>query len=160
MSKPEKRPITLPRTGKVTVNKSSQSKRADKELMRDDDGAELSAQDINNFVREIAGGNPNDVEIIPLDNVDLDGQFPFPFGNSGKTGGVRNQIQDMIAHGVNGDRRLSIVLQEASKLGHSKTRPVCLLAVLNGGYSPSSKYWGTAYAKLVHKPAQIKDKAA
>jgi len=135
-----------PSTTKVKVHKYTEPQKKGAELVRTD--KEISAEDILSFVREAAGGNPNNVEIVPLDNVDLEGKYPFPFGNGGKENGVRNLIQNMIAYGVDGDRTLGVVLQAAGKLNHSKTKPVCLLATLNGGYSPSSKYWGTSYVKL------------
>ncbi len=110
---------------------------------------ELSYDDIWNFVQTQAGGNEANVKIVPLDNVDLGSDSPVPFGYGGRTGGVRQQIQDWMLRGVEGDLTLKTVLNKAAPLGHSRKKPVCLHALLHGGYSPSSKYWMTPYVKLV-----------
>ena len=110
---------------------------------------ELTYDDIWNFVQTKAGGNEANVKIVPLDNVDLKSDAPVPFGYGGKTGGVRQQIQDWMLRGVEGDATLKAVLNKAAPLGHSRKKPVCLHALLHGGYSPSSKYWRTPYVKLV-----------
>ena len=110
---------------------------------------ELTYDEIWAFVQTKAGGNEANVKIVPLDNVDLKSDAPVPFGYGGKTGGVRQQIQDWMLRGVEGDATLKAVLNKAAPLGHSRKKPVCLHALLHGGYSPSSKYWMTPYVKLV-----------
>ena len=110
---------------------------------------ELSYDDIWNFVQTQAGGNEANVKIVPLDNVDLGSDSPVPFGYGGRTGGVRQQIQNWMLRGVDGDLTLKTVLNKAAPLGHSRKKPVCLHALWHGGYSPSSKYWMTPYVKLV-----------
>ena len=101
------------------------------------------------IVQEHAGGNEANVKIVPLDNVDLASATPVPFGYGGKTGGVRQVIQDWMLKGVDGDLSLKAVLNKAAPLGHSRKKPVCLHALMHGGYSPSSKYWMTPFVKLV-----------
>ena len=113
------------------------------------DGNTLDYPDITKFIAEQAGGNEANVQIVCLPNVDKTGSEPLPFGYGGSKGGVRQQIQDWMIFGVDGDTSLKTVLGKAAKLGHSKKRPNCVLAAMNGGYSPSSKYWGTPYIKLV-----------
>ena len=110
---------------------------------------ELSYDDIWHFVQTQAGGNEANVKIVPLDNVDFGSDSPVPFGYGGRTGGVRQQIQNWMLRGVDGDLTLKTVLNKAAPLGHSRKKPVCLHALLHGGYSPSSKYWMTPYVKLV-----------
>lgn len=112
-------------------------------------GEELSYGDIWKFVQEHAGGNEANVKIVPLDNVDLASTTPVPFGYGGRAGGVRQTIQDWMLRGVDGDRSLKAALNKAAPLGHSRKKPVCLHALMHGGYSPSSKYWGTPFVKLV-----------
>jgi hypothetical protein len=51
--------------------------------------------------------------------------------------------------GVDGDNSLKAALNKAAPLGHSRKKPVCLHALMHGGYSSSSKYWMTPYVKLV-----------
>jgi hypothetical protein len=135
-------------TAKKTSPKSATKKVVKSvELMVTDQ--ELTYDDIWNFVQTKAGGNEANVKIVPLDNVDLKSDAPVPFGYGGKTGGVRQQIQDWMLRGVEGDATLKTVLNKAAPLGHSRKKPVCLHALLHGGYSPSSKYWMTPYVKLV-----------
>ena len=135
-------------TAKKTSPKSATKKVVKSvELMVTDQ--ELTYDDIWNFVQTKAGGNEANVKIVPLDNVDLKSDAPVPFGYGGKTGGVRQQIQDWMLRGVDGDATLKAVLNKAAPLGHSRKKPVCLHALLHGGYSPSSKYWMTPYVKLV-----------
>lgn len=112
-------------------------------------GEELTYDAIWKFVQENAGGNEANVKIVPLDNVDLTSDQPVPFGYGGRTGGVRQQIQDWMLKGVDGDMSLKAVLNKAAPLGHSRKKPVCLHALMHGGYSPSSKYWMTPFVKLV-----------
>ena len=112
-------------------------------------GEELTYDAIWKFVQENAGGNEANVKIVPLDNVDLTSAQPVPFGYGGRTGGVRQQIQDWMLKGVDGDMSLKAVLNKAAPLGHSRKKPVCLHALMHGGYSPSSKYWMTPFVKLV-----------
>ena len=114
-------------------------------------GKELSYLDITTFIKTHAGGNEANVHIVPLPNVDLKGDKPVPFGYGGKPDGVRRTIQDWMLKGYKGDTSLKTILARATKLGHSASKPVCLHALLHGGYSPSSKYWMTPYAKLVVK---------
>ena len=135
-------------TAKKTTPKSATKKVVKSvELMVTDQ--ELTYDDIWNFVQTKAGGNEANVKIVPLDNVDLKSDAPVPFGYGGTTGGVRQQIQDWMLRGVEGDATLKAVLNKAAPLGHSRKKPVCLHALLHGGYSPSSKYWMTPYVKLV-----------
>ena len=110
---------------------------------------ELTYDDIWHFVQTQAGGNEANVKIVALDNVDLASDSPVPFGYGGKAGGVRQIIQDLMLRGVDGDVTLKTVLNKAAPLGHSRKKPVCLHALLHGGYSPSSKYWMTPFVKLV-----------
>ena len=46
------------------------------------------------------------------------------------------------------DHRLSSFLNEAKKYGMSGRRCTDLVAALNGGYSATSKSWGTPFVKL------------
>ena len=135
-------------TAKKTSPKSATKKVVKSvELMVTDQ--ELTYDDIWNFVQTKAGGNEANVKIVPLDNVDLKSDAPVPFGYGGRAGGVRQQIQDWMLRGVEGDLTLKTVLNKAAPLGHSRKKPVCLHALLHGGYYPSSKYWMTPYVKLV-----------
>jgi hypothetical protein len=110
---------------------------------------EITYGQIWQFVQEHAGGNEANVKIVPLENCDMDSASPVPFGYGGRAGGVRQTIQDWMLRGVDGDTSLKAVLNKAAPLGHSRKKPVCLHALMHGGYSPSSKYWMTPFVKLV-----------
>ena len=135
-------------TAKKTSPKSA-SKKVVKSVELVVTDQELTYDDIWHFVQTQAGGNEANVKIVPLDNVDLASDSPVPFGYGGKAGGVRQIIQDLMLRGVDGDVTLKTVLNKAAPLGHSRKKPVCLHALLHGGYSPSSKYWMTPFVKLV-----------
>jgi hypothetical protein len=135
-------------TAKKTSPKSA-SKKVVKSVELVVTDQELTYDDIWHFVQTQAGGNEANVKIVPLDNVDLKSDAPVPFGYGGKAGGVRQIIQDLMLRGVDGDVTLKTVLNKAAPLGHSRKKPVCLHALLHGGYSPSSKYWMTPFVKLV-----------
>jgi len=110
---------------------------------------EITYAEIWSFIQEHAGGNEANVKIVPLDNVDTESAVPVPFGYGGRPGGVRQKIQDWMLKGIDGDTSLKASLNKAAPLGHSRKKPVCLHALMHGGYSPSSKYWMTPYVKLV-----------
>lgn len=137
------------------INLNTKAKKVDKpkvaikkaELVVTD--KEISFEEIWQFVQEKAGGNEANVHIVPLSNVDLKGDKPVPFGYGGKVGGVRQLIQDGMLKGIDGDMSLKTILNTFAKKGHSRKKPVCLHALMHGGYCSSSKYWMTPYIKLV-----------
>ena len=135
-------------TAKKSVKKSTATTAVKEKVLVVTD-KEISYDEIWQFVQEHAGGNEANVHIVPLDNVDFTSREPVPFGYGGKTGGVRQVIQDWMLKGVDGDLSLKAVLNKAAPLGHSRKKPVCLHALMHGGYSPSSKYWMTPFVKLV-----------
>ena len=119
-------------------------------------GADITYADIWAFVNKQAGGNLHNVQVVPLSNVQLNQAQPVPFGYGGRSGGVRQQIQNWLLQGVNGNNSLAAILNAAAPLGHSRKKPVCLMAMLQGGYSPSSSTWGTPYVQLVVQPQPTK----
>ena len=139
-------PNTIKASSKKIVKTVTKRKIADSayfaELLLN--GEELTYEDITVFVKEKAGGNENNVEIQCL----VPNPEDVPFGWGGKKGGVRHFLQSSFLTGINGDKRLGFILNQCARLGHSRKKPNVLLALLNGGYSPSSKYWGTPYVKL------------
>ncbi|QDP65015.1 MAG: hypothetical protein Unbinned4834contig1000_51 [Prokaryotic dsDNA virus sp.] len=104
------------------------------------------------WVNTNAAGNLHNVQVVPLSNVQAGTAQPVPFGYNGKAGGVRATIQNWLLQGVNGNTSLHAILAAAKPLGHSSKKPVCLAALLQGGYSSSSATWGTPYVKLVVQP--------
>ena len=117
-------------------------------------GKPLTYACIWQFVNTHAQGQLANVQVVPLPNVKKGNAVPVPFGYNGKTNGVRATIQNWFLFGVKGAKQnnAGVAQAHAKKLGHSPKRPICLLALLNGGYSPSSATWGTSFVKLVVKP--------
>jgi len=132
--------------------KISTTKKATNVATLQNEGAPLTYAQIWQFVNTHAAGNLHNVQVVPLPNVKLGDAQPVPFGFTGKTGGVRATIQNWLLNGVKGNNSLAAILNAAKPLGHSTKSPNCLLAMLNGGYSPSSATWGTGYVKLVVQP--------
>ena len=130
----------------VVINKKATTK----ELIVS--GNEITYDQIDAFVKANAGGNEANVLVEPLPNVDFKSKTPVPFGYGGKSGGVRDTLQNWILNGAGGDRTLKTILTKCRTLGLSRRKPVCLWALMHGGYSRSSKYWLTPYVKLVVKP--------
>lgn len=132
--------------------KTSTTKKATNVATLQNEGTQLTYAQIWQFVNTHAAGNLHNVQVVPLTNVKLGDAQPVPFGFTGKTGGVRATIQTWLLNGVKGNNSLAAILNAAKPLGHSTKSPNCLLALLNGGYSPSSATWGTGYVKLVVQP--------
>lgn len=109
---------------------------------------EISGKQVWDFINTKAGGNPNNVVVVPLGNVNVDDDKPTPFGYT-RQGGTRALFHDFHVKGVDGDFRLGNMLDKMRKAdGHSKQRMICTVALLNGGYSPSSAVWGTPFISL------------
>ena len=98
--------------GKATQNATVATKQA--ELVG---GAEITYADIWAFVNTQAGGNLHNVAVVPLDNVQLDQAQPVPFGYGGRAGGVRQQIQDWLLFGVDGNDGLFMRFNDECKQG-------------------------------------------
>lgn len=116
-------------------------------------GEPVTAAQLWAFVNTKAGGNYSAVQIVPLANVNPNAASPIPFTNMQKQGN-RAAIFWAIVKGVpvpNGkpSRTLASYLAHSLKHGASSKNPLDLLAALNGGFSTSSKTWGTPYVKLV-----------
>ena len=117
-------------------------------------GKPLTYACIWQFVNTHAQGQLANVQVVPLPNVKTGTAIPVPFCYNGKPNGVRATIQNWFLFGVKGAKQnnAGVAQAHAKKLGHSTKRPICLLALLNGGYSPSSATWGTSFVKLVVSP--------
>ena len=117
-------------------------------------GKPLTYDCIWQFVNTHAQGQLANVQVVPLTNVKTGNAIPVPFGYNGKVNGVRATIQNWLLFGVKNAKQNNahVALTHAKPLGHSYKSPICLLALLNGGYSPSSATWGTSFVKLVVSP--------
>ena len=117
-------------------------------------GKPLTYACIWQYVNTHAQGQLANVQVVPLTNVKTGNAIPVPFGYNGKVNGVRATIQNWLLFGVKNAKQNNahVALTHAKPLGHSYKSPICLLALLNGGYSPSSATWGTSFVKLVVSP--------
>ena len=137
-----------------TVTATAQKATTTTATLQITNGKPLTYACIWQFVNTHAQGQLANVQVVPLPNVKTGNALPVPFGYNGKTNGVRATIQNWLLFGVKGAKQNNahVALTNAKPLGHSYKSPICLLALLNGGYSPSSATWGTSFVKLVVKP--------
>ena len=134
---------------------------------------------VNQWLATHAGGNPNNVAIVPCNGVSFGsftmgkggkapcktmggymvGATPNPATPSGLQSlyGVR---QTMLWHALNGQLTLGAWLNACKSKGalgipsggQSAVKPIVLLALLNGGFSRSASTWGVPQVQLVVKP--------
>lgn len=155
-------------TQKVNTVKTTTVK---KPVVLKNTGTQLSYKCITNFINNSANGNLNNIMVAPLANVKLGSVAPVPFGYTGKPNGVRAIIQNAMLYGVpancninnpqalfgtpqinkTNNNSLMAILNFAKPFGHSAKSPICLLALLNGGYSTSQNTFGTGYIQLIVK---------
>ena len=137
-----------------TVTATAQQATTTTATLQVTNGKPLTYKCIWDFVNTHAQGQLANVQVVPLSNVKTGDAVPVPFGYNGKVGGVRATIQNWLLFGVKDAKQNNahVALTHAKPLGHSYKSPICLLALLNGGYSPSSATWGTSFVKLVVKP--------
>ena len=137
-----------------TVTATAQKATTTTATLQITNGKPLTYACIWQFVNTHAQGQLANVQVVPLPNVKKGNAVPVPVGYNGKTNGVRATIQNWLLFGVKGAKQNNahVALTNAKPLGHSYKSPICLLALLNGGYSPSSATWGTSFVKLVVKP--------
>ena len=137
-----------------TVTATAQKATTTTATLQVTNGKPLTYKCIWDFVNTHAQGQLANAQVVPLSNVKTGDAVPVPFGYNGKVGGVRATIQNWLLFGVKDAKQNNahVALTHAKPLGHSYKSPICLLALLNGGYSPSSATWGTSFVKLVVKP--------
>ena len=110
------------------------------------------------------------VKVLPTTNI-TNNQFTAIGNKGGKgkvasnLGGVRKAVQNWCIFGITPQHaktyggfnitktsfNLLHILGSATKWGHTKTNPTCVLALLNGGYSQSAKSWGTSFIQITNK---------
>ena len=125
---------------------------------------------VKTFINTKAGGNPNNVIIQPCKGVNF---ASFTMGKGGKApcktlGGFNAQQygvrQTMLWHALNGQLTLGQWLNACNREGalgipgggQSATKPIVLLALLNGGFSRNANTWGVPQVQLVVKPQTVK----
>ena len=121
---------------------------------------------LQQWLATYANGNPNNVAIVPVNGATFNS---FTMGKGGKAPctklggfnatqyGVR---QTMLWHALNGQLNLGAWLNACKSKGalgipsggQSATKPIVLLALLNGGFSRSAATWGRPQIQLVLQP--------
>jgi hypothetical protein len=121
--------------------------------------AEVTVQSLRAWINANAGGDWSKVKIVKQENIVADYQKaglkgPVPFGYNGNPVGTRALLQNHLLESKTVAEHWTWC-KSGPKAGvgtvkqHTPNNPVCLLALLNGGYSPSSKTWGQAFIHLV-----------
>lgn len=120
--------------------------------------APVTTQSLRAWVNANAGGNWANVKIVKQASVQANWQTqglkgPVPFGYNGKPNGTRALLQNhLLTVATVGAHWAWCKTGPSAGIGtvaqHTANNPVCLLALLNGGYSPSSATWGQAFVHL------------
>ena len=119
--------------------------------------APVTVHSLRAWVNTNAGGNWANVQIVAQPNVVADYaaaglKGPVPFGYNGNPNGTRAVLQNHVlasqtvaAHWAwcKTQKGIGTIAQ------HTPNNPVCLLALLNGGYSASQSTYGTPFVHLV-----------
>jgi hypothetical protein len=108
---------------------------------------------VQHFINSQCGGNPALCAIAPLDNIKAGDLVPFLRKANGGRATIVNALLWGFANGHSGPVNLAGVYQHFKTKGLAVQGRADLLAVLNGGFSASSKTWGQPFAKLVVVPA-------
>jgi hypothetical protein len=104
---------------------------------------------LNQFFNTMCGGNPAFAGIEALPNLPANSLPPFLRKASGGRATIVNALLWGFANGHTGPVNVAAAY---SHFGQAKLAPqgyADLLALLNGGFSASSKTWGQPFAKLV-----------
>lgn len=114
-------------------------------------GKPVTAAALWAWVQANAGGNPANVRIVPLDNVVRTAPRPLPFAAMDKAG-KRSSILWALVNGTPGkdgkSDKLDAFKAYAIAHGASGHKLDDLLAAMNGGFSASSKSYGTGFVRL------------
>lgn len=115
----------------------------------------VTESQVQHFLNTQCGGNPALCGIAPLDNIAAGQLVPFLRKATGGRADVINALLWGFANGHSGPVNLAGVYQHFKAKGLAVQGRVDLLALLNGGFSATSKTWGQPFAKLVVLPAPV-----
>lgn len=118
----------------------------------------VTPQSLRAWVNQHCGGNWSRAGIVVRDNVVKDWKAqglkgPVPVGYNGNPDGTRALLQNHIFASANvAEHWVWCKSGPKASIGtvktHTANHPICLVALLNGGYSPSAKTWGQAFIHL------------
>ena len=131
------------------------------ELPEDQQKFGVTADHIDAFVQEKAGGNPNNVGVRLVATVDPKAEQPLPYEAKttlyDKDGQPKNTLRGKVVWQLINSATQPITLQDVDNChGSIKARKFhALLDALNGGQSPAKKAtWGNAFVELFVIPAK------
>lgn len=108
---------------------------------------------VQQFINSQCGGNPALCGIVALPNITQGQAVPFLRKASGGRASIINALLWGFANGHTGPVPVAGAYQYFKAKGLAVQGYADLLALLNGGFSASSKTWGQPFAKLVVLPA-------
>jgi hypothetical protein len=108
---------------------------------------------VQQFINTQCGGNPALCGIVALPNIAAGQQVPFLRKATGGRAAIINALLWGFANGHSGPVPLAGAYQHFKVKGLATQGYLDLLALLNGGFSATSKTWGQPFAKLVALPA-------
>jgi hypothetical protein len=110
---------------------------------------------IQQFINTQCGGNPAMCGIVALENIQPGQLVPFLRKANGGRATIVNSLLWGFANGHNGPVPVAGAYQHFKSKGLAVQGYTDLRALLNGGFSASSKTWGQPFAKLVVLPSQV-----
>lgn len=116
----------------------------------------VTESQVQQFINTQCGGNPALCGIAALDNIQSGQLVPFLRKASGGRATIVNALLWGFANGHSGPVNLAGAYQHFKVKGLAVQGRLDLLALLNGGFSATSKTWGQPFAKLVVLPQASK----
>jgi len=112
----------------------------------------VTQQQLQHFINSQCGGNPALVGIAPLPNMVAGAPVPFLRKATGARASIVNALLWGFAQGHSGPVNMGAAYQHFKAKGYATQGNLDVLALLNGGFSASSKTWGQPVAQLVVLP--------
>ena len=111
---------------------------------------------VQHFINTQCGGNPALCGITPLPNAVPGAPVPFLRKGTGARATIVNALLWGFANDHKGPVNVAGAYQHFKAKGYTAQGYADLVALLNGGFSASSKTWGQPVAQLVTVPAPTK----
>jgi hypothetical protein len=111
---------------------------------------------VQHFINTQCGGNPALCGIAPLPNAVPGAPVPFLRKGTGARATIVNALLWGFANDHKGPVNVAGAYQHFKAKGYAAQGYADLVALLNGGFSASSKTWGQPVAQLVTVPAPSK----
>jgi hypothetical protein len=109
----------------------------------------VTTQQVQHFINSQCGGNPAFAGIVALPNLPTGSLPPFLRKATGGRAAIVNALLWGFANGHSGPVNVAGAYAHFGQAKLATQGWADLLALLNGGFSASSKTWGQPFAKLV-----------